>query len=432
MDRTDLVVCLVLIVFCMAFSLILDWNKFIYKRGYFDEFLAVLKYVACITIMLGFVVFIFRLGNEFSRLVFGAFVLIDGLLTYIIHIIYKKWLWEIYRKSANSDKVTIITFRRFVDDIIKGVHEEGEWSCEVNGIILLDEDDLGGGACVETIEGIPIVAKKNNIDERLGQLAMDIAFLYVPGIDEQEKAHIIDMLETMGVACYLSLGRRMNVQNVGKFAGHTVISYEHNYSDIKRRIIKRLFDIFGSIIGIAITLVIFPFVAIAIKIDSPGPVIFRQQRIGKNGRRFYMYKFRSMYIDAEKRKAELEANNEMEGLMFKMEDDPRITRVGKFIRKTSMDELPQFVNILLGDMSLIGTRPPTVDEFEQYSLHYRRRLSITPGLTGMWQVSGRSDIKDFNEVVALDLEYIDNFSLTLDMKILVKTIAVVFKREGSK
>ena len=124
--------------------------------------------------------------------------------------------------------------------------------------------------------------------------------------------------------------------------------------------------------------------------------------------------------------------NEMKGLMFKMEDDPRITKVGRFIRKTSMDELPQFYNVLKGDMSLVGTRPPTEDEFKQYSLYYRRRLCMTPGLTGMWQVSGRSDIEEFEEVVKLDLEYIDNWSLGLDIKILFKTIWVIFTGRGSK
>ena len=145
-----------------------------------------------------------------------------------------------------------------------------------------------------------------------------------------------------------------------------------------------------------------------------------------------MYKFRSMYTDAEARKKELLKDNEMEGLMFKMKDDPRITAVGRFLRKTSIDELPQFYNVLKGDMSLVGTRPPTEDEFEKYSPHYRRRLSITPGLTGMWQVSGRSDIKDFDDVVKLDLEYIDNWSLLLDLKILLQTIIVVFTGRGSK
>ena len=161
-------------------------------------------------------------------------------------------------------------------------------------------------------------------------------------------------------------------------------------------------------------------------------MIFAQERIGKNGRRFKLYKFRSMYKDAEKRKQELMEKNEMKGLMFKMENDPRITKVGRFIRKTSLDEFPQFWNVLKGDMSLVGTRPPTVAEFEQYNVHYRRRLSITPGLTGMWQVSGRSDITDFDEVVRLDLEYIDSWSLMLDVKLLLQTVGVVIFGKGSK
>ncbi|MDE6054739.1 MAG: sugar transferase [Lachnospiraceae bacterium] len=188
----------------------------------------------------------------------------------------------------------------------------------------------------------------------------------------------------------------------------------------------------GAVVGLVITAVITPFVALAIKIDSPGPVFFSQMRIGKNGRRFKIWKFRSMYTDAEERKKELEAHNEIKGLMFKMEDDPRITRVGRFIRETSIDETPQFLNILVGDMSLVGTRPPTEDEFEQYNGYYRRRMSITPGLTGLWQVSGRSDIQDFEEIVRLDLEYIDNWSLGLDIKILIMTVFAVLGRKGSK
>jgi exopolysaccharide biosynthesis polyprenyl glycosylphosphotransferase len=196
--------------------------------------------------------------------------------------------------------------------------------------------------------------------------------------------------------------------------------------------IKRVIDIIGGLVGLLITAVLTPFVAIAIRLDSPGPIFFAQTRIGKNGRRFKIYKFRSMYIDAEERKKELEAQNEMSGLMFKMENDPRITKVGKFLRKTSIDELPQFWNILKGDMSLVGTRPPTEDEFEQYNSHYRRRISMTPGLTGLWQISGRSDISDFDEVVKLDLEYIDNWSVGLDIKILFKTVGAVLRGRGSK
>ena len=145
-----------------------------------------------------------------------------------------------------------------------------------------------------------------------------------------------------------------------------------------------------------------------------------------------MYKFRSMYRDAEERKQELMKQNEMNGLMFKMKDDPRITKVGRFIRRTSIDEFPQFYNVLKGDMSLVGTRPPTVGEFKQYSNYHKRRLSMKPGITGIWQVSGRSDVTDFEEIVRLDCSYIDNWSLGLDLKILARTVLIVLRHEGAR
>ncbi len=145
--------------------------------------------------------------------------------------------------------------------------------------------------------------------------------------------------------------------------------------------------------------------AIPLKLESPGPLFFKQKRVGRMAVCFYIHKLRSMYMDAEERKKELMAQNEMNGLMFKMQDDPRITKVGKFIRKTSIDELPQFFDVLRGDMSLVGTRPPTLDEYKQYESHHKRRLSMKPGITGLWQVSGRSDIEDFEEVVKLDVQY---------------------------
>jgi lipopolysaccharide/colanic/teichoic acid biosynthesis glycosyltransferase len=161
-------------------------------------------------------------------------------------------------------------------------------------------------------------------------------------------------------------------------------------------------------------------------------VLFGQKRVRENGRTFTCWKFRSMFVDAEARKKELFDKNEVTGAMFKLKDDPRITRVGKFLRKTSLDEFPQFWNVLLGEMSLVGTRPPTPDEVARYENWHRRRICIKPGVTGLWQVSGRNQIKDFDEVVRLDLKYIDNWSLLFDMVILLKTIKVVFLREGSQ
>ena len=205
-------------------------------------------------------------------------------------------------------------------------------------------------------------------------------------------------------------------------------------------LLKRIMDICGGLAGCILTGIIFLFVAPAIYIKSPGPIFFSQYRVGKNGRKFKIYKFRSMYMDAEERKKELMKQNRVsDGLMFKMENDPRVIGsekgpgkgIGNFIRKTSLDEFPQFFNVLKGDMSLVGTRPPTVDEWEKYELHHRARLAIKPGLTGMWQVSGRSEITDFEEVVKLDTKYISEWSFMLDIKILFKTVLIVLGQKGS-
>ena len=194
---------------------------------------------------------------------------------------------------------------------------------------------------------------------------------------------------------------------------------------------KRFFDILFSGFGLLILSPLFLVIAIWIKLDSKGPVFYRQIRVGRGNIDFCIFKFRSMYVDAEKRKKELMEQNKMKGHMFKMDDDPRITPIGKFIRKTSIDELPQFFDVLIGNMSLVGTRPPLVEEVNEYEPHHHARLAVKPGITGMWQVSGRSDITDFEEVVKLDTEYINNWSLGMDIKILLKTFGVVFTRSGS-
>ena len=162
-----------------------------------------------------------------------------------------------------------------------------------------------------------------------------------------------------------------------------------------------------------------------------GPAIFAQERVGTNGRKFKFYKFRSMRVDAEELKASLMKENTMEGGMFKVENDPRITPIGRFIRKTSLDELPQFWNVLKGDMSLVGTRPPTVDEYETYTPEQKKRLSFKPGITGLWQISGRSNIKNFDDVVKLDVAYIDEWTIWKDIEILLKTFKVVFQKDGA-
>lgn len=207
-------------------------------------------------------------------------------------------------------------------------------------------------------------------------------------------------------------------------ADHLLTADQVN-ADLNYLRMKRLTDIIGSLIGLILLSPIFLIVAILIKIEDPkGPIFFKQIRIGKDETQFHMYKFRSMVSDAEERLKDLLALNEVSGAMFKMKEDPRITRIGKFIRKTSIDELPQLWNVLRGDMSLVGPRPPLLREVEEYTKYDKQRLLVTPGCAGLWQVSGRNNL-GFNEMVELDLKYINERSLIYDIKIIIRTIMIM-------
>ena len=243
----------------------------------------------------------------------------------------------------------------------------------------------------------------------------------------------LEMGVTVRVVMDVSYTRRMHrsdsfVSSVGTFP---VITYHTIALNSFERVIKRTMDLVIAILATIILSPIMLITAVAIRIDSPGPAIFKQKRVGQNGRIFDIYKFRSMCVDAEAKKETLMEQNEMDGFMFKIKDDPRVTRVGKFIRKTSIDELPQLFNVIRGEMSLVGTRPPTIEEVSRYKRGQWRRISIKPGITGMWQISGRNDITNFDEVVELDLKYIDNWTIWLDIKILFKTVGVLVTKKGA-
>ena len=186
-------------------------------------------------------------------------------------------------------------------------------------------------------------------------------------------------------------------------------------------IVKRVIDVLGSLVGMLLFPPISIIIIIIIKIEDGGPIIFKQQRVGKNNKLFYIYKFRSMNIHAEKQKHQIMQQNEMDGAMFKIQYDPRVTKFGKFLRKRSLDEVPQLFNVLMGDMSLVGPRPPIVEEFKQYTDYQKQRLLVLPGLTGLWQISGRNHLT-FDEMINLDLKYIKNPSIVLDIKIMLVTI----------
>ncbi len=222
-------------------------------------------------------------------------------------------------------------------------------------------------------------------------------------------------------------------RSISNVFGYNVLTTTISPISFRQSLLKRMIDILGGLVGCVLTAIITVIIGPIIFIKSPGPIFFSQIRVGKRGRQFKIYKFRSMYMDAEKRKAELMAQNKIsDGMMFKIDDDPRsIKGIGHFIRRTSLDEFPQFWNVLKGDMSIVGTRPPTADEYARYSPHHKRRLTMQPGITGLWQVSGRSSITDFEEVVRLDTRYIENWSLDLDLKIILKTIKNVIKSDDA-
>ncbi len=195
-----------------------------------------------------------------------------------------------------------------------------------------------------------------------------------------------------------------------------------------RSALKRSIDITGAMVGLILLALMFVPIAIAIRLDSPGPILYSQERFGLQGKPFTIWKFRSMVTNADELKASID--NESQGLIFKNEADPRVTKVGRFLRKTSLDEFPQFWNVLLGDMSLVGTRPPTADEVAHYNERHWQRLDVRPGMTGQWQVNGRSSVKDFEDIVTLDLDYQQQWTPVYDVLLLVKTVAVLLSKKA--
>ena len=406
--------------------------KGILRRGYFREFKETLLHVsATIT---GFILFNFitKSGQQYSRMVVVLMWEIAIILCYMIRVWRKKVLKSRAALTQKGKKALVILSDYAMAETFAGRISKNNYSDrKLAGIIVTDRDLTG-----QTIKGIPVVADRKNAVNYLCQNWVDEVITCYNN-NEDVINPILEDCREMGITVHIALtkcgieGAKRRIENVG---GYTVVTNYITSASNRQIFPKRLMDICGGIVGCLITLILFLFVAPAIYIKSPGPIFFSQIRVGKNGKKFRIYKFRSMYMDAEERKKELMKQNKVkDGMMFKMDHDPRIIKgVGNFIRKTSIDEFPQFFNVLKGDMSLVGTRPPTVDEWEKYNKHHRRRMAIKPGLTGMWQISGRSSITDFDEVVALDTKYIAEWNIGLDIKILFKTVGVIFTGKGSQ
>ncbi len=379
---------------------------------------------------LGVLLYMYAVQTSFfySRLALGVFGVAMVVLSYLGRVLWKRVIRRRKLQDINKSSMIVVAESTNVEHCLAEIAHNRYTDFKVEGVAVIDK------AWPEaSIQGIPVIAGADDLFEYLRTHVVDEVFL--DGNTRLSEESLAGRLVEQGLTVHISLIHTNNLMPnriMETYGDYIVLTTSMHIANNRQAFMKRAMDICGSLVGLIFMLIAFIIFAPIIKIQSPGPVFFKQIRIGLNGRRFYIYKFRTMYVDAEQRKADLIALNEMKGNMFKMENDPRITPIGHFLRKYSIDELPQFWNVLKGDMSLVGTRPPLEEEYENYAYHHKARLSIKPGLTGMWQVSGRSDIKDFEEVVALDTQYISNWSLGLDMKILFKTISVVLKGQGSK
>ena len=401
-------------------------NRGFFKRKIINEITADFETAVLTGAGMAMVAMITTDAWEYSRFVYLGTIIFEFFYMIIAHRLYRKYWLRRRENHSFARKMMVITTSDVAEEVLHNIMKEKTWDLWVTTLVIVDKDMTG-----EEVLGIPVVAfKYRTMFEYAARNVVDEVFMYIPKEYKYPVAMTIQNFEDMGINTSLNIPLfQINEaldKSLDKVGDYNVVTFSGHEAPLYMLVLKRMMDILGGLVGLIITGIALIFVAPAVKLESPGPLLFSQKRVGKNGRIFKIYKIRSMYQDAEERKKELMAQNEMDGLMFKMKDDPRITKVGKFIRKTSIDELPQFWNVLKGDMSLVGTRPPTVDEFEQYSAYHKKRLCRTPGLTGIWQVSGRSTITDFEEIVKLDVQYIENWNIWLDIKILFKTVMLVF------
>ena len=421
--------------------LIFSTLKGVLKRGHYQEFVKTSKHSFIVCLLAVLYLFTVQKGVFFSRFILFLTIGIYFILTYILRELWKTHI----KKGVNSGKrrkLLIVTSSTIVGKVIDNVEKNNYSRYDIVGVALLDKDLIG-----KQINNVSVVANNETVGMYTCKEWVDEVLIVLP----KEIAYpntLIEQLTLAGITVHMNLAKVVNSpgkkQFVEKIGDYTVLTTSINYASLNELFLKRVFDIICGALGCILTLVICIFIGPAIYVASPGPIFFSQERVGKNGKKFKMYKFRSMYLDAEERKAELMKDNKLgDGKMFKLDFDPRVignkvmsdgthkTGIGEFIRKTSLDEFPQFFNVLKGDMSIVGTRPPLISETNLYEYQHFARLAIKPGITGMWQVSGRSEIIDFDEVVKLDKYYIENWNLGLDIKILLKTVLVVVCKKGA-
>ena len=404
----------------------------LYSEKRFSSYLLMTQSIIMVVVFefIFFFTGIFVIGiEEISRIfIFSYFIMIFMVMT-ITRILFYLYMEYYSKKGAYSYKILIVGSCLRIKNAARALNRQLSWGHNIAGCLCIDE------TCNEKNFHLPILGKLDKFDQVLYDCQIDEVLFALPRNFSIDLEKYLNKCDIIGVAYKIVPGLFDSTRptlGVETLNGLPILTSNQKALNVSGLLYKRILDIVVGFTGFIIFLVIYPFVAIAIRLDSPGPVIFKQKRIGMHGRYFYLYKFRSMTADAESKKTDLLVKKKTAWPELKTAKDPRITRVGKFLRKTSLDEFPQFINVVKGEMSLIGTRPPTPSEVEAYEDWHRRRISIKPGLTGLWQISGRKEITDFAQVVKLDLEYIDGWKFWKDLNILWKTAFVVLGRKGAK
>lgn len=360
-------------------------------------------------------IFIFD-PHAFSRLLFLWFMVISFVAIAFGKLFIRLFLALIRRRGMNTRNILLVGDGFKAQQMRELIELHACWGMQLLDVI----------ACPGPAYDIVDYCKKQTVDE--------VVFC-LPATEMARIEQYVTDLDQLGVTSRMVLDLvdfPMHRQEISLFHDTLpMLTFYAKAFSAPQLLAKRCLDIVGGLTGLALLGLMLPFVALAIRMESSGPIFFDQIRLGEQGRPFRCWKIRSMFADAEQRKQELMSRNEMNGQMFKIKDDPRVTKVGRFIRKTSIDEFPQFWNVLRGEMSLVGTRPPTPDEVANYEDWHRKRICIRPGITGLWQVSGRSQIQDFDEVARLDIRYVENWSIWVDIRILFQTLWVVTLGRGA-
>lgn len=398
------------------------------RSSWMDLLLRVTRPFLYLSLLMGTAIFLFQ-AKTFSRGVFFLFLALAFLFIAGSRMLLKALGPWTRGSERQHSRLLIVGTRSDAAEVCRHLEQHPEYGYEVTGFVA--DRSSASEPAVDTSR---IVSSVNDLRSLLEQQVTDEVIFAIPPSELPAYEKDIAACEEVGVTVHIKLDlvRTLFARTYSSdLDGIPLLTISATPRDPVSLAVKRFLDLVVSLMGLVLAAPLMGLCAAAIKVTSRGPVLFRQERVGLNGRRFTLYKFRTMYDGAEHARAELEAANEMRGPVFKMRQDPRVTPVGRWLRRFSVDELPQLWNVLKGDMSLVGPRPPLPEEVARYERWQRRRLSIKPGLTCLWQISGRNSIEDFEEWVRLDLAYIDNWSLGLDLRILARTVPALLLARGA-